>query len=109
MDIVESRMHQKDSLMYNRVIFQHTPAMQSGRKSLLHVHDETLKLVKEFALQEFCKEIANHLFQGTILNGEFVVLYAIGDEIESTMNVFGSLAAQLLSILFEEHLLLLSW
>jgi hypothetical protein len=50
-------------------------------ESLLQVHDEASKFIEEFALQGFDEEIANHLFHGTILNREFIVVDAVGDEI----------------------------
>jgi hypothetical protein len=45
-------------------------------------------------LQGFCKEsVANHLFRWTVFDGEFVAVDAIRDEIELTIEMFGSLAA----------------
>ena len=73
---------------------QHTPAMRSGECiSLLQVHDESTEFVEELALEGFSEEIADHLFCGTILNREISNVDAVGDEIETAIEVLGALAA----------------
>jgi hypothetical protein len=61
--------------------------------SVLQVHYEFAKLVKEFALQGFRKEIANHFFSGAILDREFTGVNLVGDEIKATVELFAPLAA----------------
>jgi hypothetical protein len=69
---------------------------------VLQVHDEFAKLVKEFSLQRLSEVISRHRFRRTIIDREFLGADAIGDEIESTVETFGSFAARLATILFEE-------
>jgi hypothetical protein len=70
-------------------------------ESHLQVHNETSEFVEEFALQGFGKEITNHFFGGTVFNRQFVLVDAVSDEVESTIEMFSSLAARLAAILFE--------
>jgi hypothetical protein len=67
------------------------------------VKDEFAKLVEKFALQGFSEEVADHLFSGTILNREFTGVDAVGDEIETTVEVFSLFAAGPATIHFEEN------
>ena len=62
-------------------------------ESVLQVHDEFAKLVEKFALQGFGEEISDHLFSRTIVDREFIGIDAVGDEVETTVEMFGSLAA----------------
>jgi hypothetical protein len=57
----------------------------------------------EFALQGFGEEISDHLLPGTKLNRELIAVDAIGDERKWNIEMFGSLAAWLATILFEEN------
>jgi hypothetical protein len=62
-----------------------------------------LELVKDFALQRLGVKISDHLFGRTaILDREFIRIDTVGDEVEATVEMFGSLAAGLATILFEE-------
>ena len=77
-------------------IFQHTPAMRSVRWSLLQVHNRCSELVEELALKGFSEEISDHLFCGTILDRKIVVVDAVGDEVESAIEMLGSVVCRLL-------------
>jgi hypothetical protein len=70
-------------------------------ESCLQVHNETLEFVEEFALQGFSKEFTDHFLSGTVFNRQFVLVDAVSDEVESTIEMFSSLAARLAAILFE--------
>ena len=74
-----------------------------GIVSLLQVHDEFSELVKKLALKRLSKIVADHLFRGTILNGEFIVVDSVSDKIESAVEMFGSFAARFATILFQEN------
>jgi hypothetical protein len=50
-------------------------------------------------LERLGKEITDHLFRGTILNGEFFLVDVVSDKIEFTVKVFGLLAARPVTIL----------
>ena len=54
-------------------------------------------------MQRLGVKISNHLFGRTILDREFIRIDAVGDEIEAAVEMFGSLAAGLATILFEEN------
>ena len=70
------------------------PAMQSGENiSLLQVHNQSTEFAEELALKGFGEEIADHLFRGTTLNREISNVNAVGDEIETAIEVLGALAA----------------
>ena len=53
-------------------------------------------------MQRLGVKISDHLFGRTILDREFIGIDAVGDEIEAAVEMFGSLAAGLATILFEE-------
>jgi hypothetical protein len=53
-------------------------------------------------LQGLREEVADHLFGRTILDREFIGIDSVGDEVESAVEMFSSLAAGLATILFEE-------
>jgi hypothetical protein len=53
-------------------------------------------------LQRLGAKISDHLFGRTILDREFIRIDTVGDEAEATVEMFGSLAAGLATILFEE-------
>jgi hypothetical protein len=76
--------------------------MQSGNEYYSIKH-EIAKLVEEFSLKRFGKEITAHLFHGRIFNGDFFIVHGVSDKVESTVEVFGSLAAWLATILFNEN------
>jgi hypothetical protein len=61
-----------------------------------------VELVKEFALQRLGIEITGHLFGRTILDRELVRIDTVRDEVDATIEMFGSFAAGLATILFEE-------
>ena len=67
--------------------------MRSVQVSLLQIHDECSELVEELSLEGFGKEVSDHLFRWTIFNGEILHIDAIGDKIEATFEMLGSLAA----------------
>ena len=54
-------------------------------------------------MQRLGIEITGHLFGRTILDREFVRIDTVGDEVEATTEMFGSFAAGLATILFEEN------
>jgi hypothetical protein len=70
-------------------------------ESCLQVHNETSEFVEEFALQGFSKEVTDHFLSGTVFNRQFVLVDAVSDEVESTIEMFSSLAARLAATLFE--------
>jgi hypothetical protein len=61
--------------------------------SLLEINDECSELVEELALQRFGKKVVNHFFRGTAFDRKFIHVDAVGDEIESAIEMLGSLAA----------------
>ena len=54
-------------------------------------------------MQRLGIEITSHLFGRTVLNREFMRIDMVGDEIEATIDMFGSFVAGLATILFEEN------
>ena len=60
---------------------------------MLQFHDYLLEPIDKLALQWFSEEITNHLLRGTVCNGEFIVVDAVGDKIESAVEMFGAFAA----------------
>ena len=54
-------------------------------------------------MQRLGVKISDHLFSRTILDREFMRIDAVGDEIEAAVEMFGSFAAGLATILFEEN------
>ena len=71
----------------------HSCDAKCGRVSLLQVHDRRTELIEKLPLQGLGVEITNHLFCGTILNREFVVIDSVGDKVKSTIEMLSSLAA----------------
>ncbi len=61
------------------------------------------EFVEKLALQRLSEIVTDHLFRGTILNGEFIVVDSVSDEVESAVEVFGSLAAGLAAVLFQKN------
>jgi hypothetical protein len=54
-------------------------------------------------LQRLGIKSPHHLFSRTILDREFIGIDTVGDEVEATIEMFGSFAAGLVTILFEEN------
>ena len=54
-------------------------------------------------MQRLSVEITVHLFGRTVLDREFVGIDTVGDEVEATIEMFGSFTAGLATILFEEN------
>ena len=69
--------------------------------SLLQVHDELAKLVKKFALQRFGEEVTDHFSSRAAFDGEFLLPDTVSNEVETTVEMFGSLAAGQTAIIFE--------
>ena len=61
--------------------------MRSVRVSLFQIHDEC---------SEFGKEVSGYLFRLAILHREILHIDVVGDKVESTVEMFGSLAACLI-------------
>jgi hypothetical protein len=57
------------------------------------------KLVEKFALWGFGEEITDHLFRGTMFNGEFVIADAVCDKIEPAIEMLVHCAVCRLNIL----------
>ena len=53
-------------------------------------------------MKGFGKEVSDHLFRWTILDGEILHIDAVGNEVKSTIEVLGSLAAGLATVLLEQ-------
>jgi hypothetical protein len=70
-------------------------------ESCLQVHNDTSEFVEEFALQGLSKEVTDHFLSGTLFNRQFILVDAVSDEVESTIEMFSSLAARLAAILFK--------
>ena len=67
--------------------------MKCSRASLLQLHGESSELVKELSFWGFGDKTSDHLLRWTILDQRIFHINAIGDEVKSEMDVFGSLAA----------------
>ena len=68
--------------------------MRSVRVSLLQIHDDCSELVEELSLKGFGKEVSDHLFRWSILDGDILhTIDAVGDKIKLAVEMRDSLAA----------------
>ena len=58
---------------------------------------------RKLSLQGFSKEVSNHLFRWTMFDGQVLHVDAVSDEIESAVEMLGSLTAGLATIVLKKN------